>query len=744
MDDKEIFGGLLNGPAKSDDEAPVEVVDLTIELDFDDEHYKFKPEHTLYSPGERVVNARVDLLKAQHRSSELQLIKDGLAKTQLEIKRRFEAEMRDVDQRMEIVNNDLWTLRRQIRALQMAVQQAENALRVALANLKARREFLDNAKEFDTLTLGMSWREWALEHQLDGAKFLATAERGILADKMGLGKTLTSLITADMRKVKKLLVVVPDDVVTNFAREIAHWAPHRTAVVIGKRSKGEREAILSVLDSLQEFTVVINYSAWRKDRSLLSSLVGLRFEMVIIDEAHTIKTTATSAFLGCKQLVLSENSCPECRGKIQRVTNNNLAPVRAMKPNVYIPKDYYCCIGHDAKAIAAEIKVDEVNLSKSCGWNQLRDILDDVNREYGALRSVRYLVPMTGTPILNSPTDLFPLLNLISDNTWNNKNEFVREYCARNPYNNRIEFKYGGLERLVKMLGTRYIGRDRDTAGVVLPKQEVRYHDIDFDRDKYPLQYNVIKQLTKHAAIMLESGKTMPVLAQIALITRKRQANVWPAGINMKDEDDNILFSVGDEVQESIKLDYIIEEPATTESGEWEGMIPDLTGMGDITNGDRVIVFSQFKGPLKELERRLNKAGISCVRFDGDTTDEIADQVKLDFDRQYIKNNPEYQPKWQVCLANYRTGGVGLNFTAAVQVISLDSEWSPGKNEQSWGRVDRIGQTEESIVHVLRLAGTIDQWMDELIENKRDMIEGFNTNIQAQDILAMLAKEDEI
>jgi SNF2 family DNA or RNA helicase len=128
----------------------------------------------------------------------------------------------------------------------------------------------------------------------------------------------------------------------------------------------------------------------------------------------------------------------------------------------------------------------------------------------------------------------------------------------------------------------------------------------------------------------------------------------------------------------------------------------------------------------------------------GDTSDEVGDQVKLDFDRQYIKNNPEYQPKWQVCLANYRTGGVGLNFTAAVQVISLDSEWSPGKNEQSWGRVDRIGQTEESIVHVLRLAGTIDQWMDELIENKRDMIEGFNTNIQAQDILAMLAKEDEI
>jgi hypothetical protein len=65
--------------------------------------------------------------------------------------------------------------------------------------------------------------------------------------------------------------------------------------------------------------------------------------------------------------------------------------------------------------------------------------------------------------------------------------------------------------------------------------------------------------------------------------------------------------------------------------------------------------------------------------YDGDTPESIREQVKADFNRSVVGDGPY---KWQVVLANYKTGGVGLNFTAATQMIILDEEWNPGKEEQ--------------------------------------------------------------
>ena len=59
-----------------------------------------------------------------------------------------------------------------------------------------------------------------------------------------------------------------------------------------------------------------------------------------------------------------------------------------------------------------------------------------------------------------------------------------------------------------------------------------------------------------------------------------------------------------------------------------------------------------------------------------------------------------------------------------------------GKNDQAYGRIDRMGQTEETNVHVLRLSRTIDTWMANLIENKRNMVDGFESNANvASDML---------
>jgi SNF2 family DNA or RNA helicase len=57
-------------------------------------------------------------------------------------------------------------------------------------------------------------------------------------------------------------------------------------------------------------------------------------------------------------------------------------------------------------------------------------------------------------------------------------------------------------------------------------------------------------------------------------------------------------------------------------------------------------------------------------------------------------------------------------------MIILDREWNPGKEDQAFGRIDRMNNTEDSVVHTIHVEGTIDAFMDGLLEEKQAMIEG--------------------
>jgi SNF2 family DNA or RNA helicase len=302
-------------------------------------------------------------------------------------------------------------------------------------------------------------------------------------------------------------------------------------------------------------------------------------------------------------------------------------------------------------------------------------------------------------------------------------------YCEQDWNTGKWRFFPGGEERLATKISGMYVARDRYQAGVEIPKQTVQIYELDFDKELYPKQWEAYQILSKKSALIMDDmlagedagddGKVaVSVAAMIALITRQRQMMTWPKGIKMfHPKTKALLFEC--EVAESVKLDRIIDR-----SGE--GLIPEFVN----DEQERVVVFSQFKQPLIELERRIKDAGISVVRYDGDTSRELANEIQIDFDRKYQSADKPY--KWDVVLANYKKGGVGLNLNAATQMIILDEEWNPGKEDQAYGRIDRLGQSEETGVHVLRVKSTVDMWMASLIEQKRQMIAGFETHTDLQ------------
>ena len=75
-----------------------------------------------------------------------------------------------------------------------------------------------------------------------------------------------------------------------------------------------------------------------------------------------------------------------------------------------------------------------------------------------------------------------------------------------------------------------------------------------------------------------------------------------------------------------------------------------------------------------------------------------------------------------------KAGGTGLNLTAASHVIHFDRWWNPAVENQATDRAFRIGQQHNVLVHKFVCRGTIEERIDALIDEKRqlaaDLLEG--------------------
>jgi hypothetical protein len=99
----------------------------------------------------------------------------------------------------------------------------------------------------------------------------------LLADEPGLGKTAQALLAAEAANAYPLLVVVPNVVKINWAREAARWTPHRSTTVV----QGDGETVDGFAD-----IVVVNYEVLDRHVGWLGDF---GFRGMVVDEAHFIK-----------------------------------------------------------------------------------------------------------------------------------------------------------------------------------------------------------------------------------------------------------------------------------------------------------------------------------------------------------------------------------------------------------------------------------------------------------------------
>jgi SNF2 family DNA or RNA helicase len=218
-------------------------------------------------------------------------------------------------------------------------------------------------------------------HQRAGVEFLATARRALLADEPGLGKTAQAIralarLTEQGEDVFPALVVCPNTLKKNWAREFEKWWPGIRVQVIGGTATARRKQFDSLIDPKEDdprpHVVVVNW--------------------------ESLRTHSRLAPYGSVALA----RCPECGGMNDKVTSGR-CEVHLRELNKI-----------DFKAVVA----DEIHRSKDPKAKQTRAL-------WAATGNADIRFALTGTPIANNVVDLWTILHWLSPDEWPSKTRWI-------------------------------------------------------------------------------------------------------------------------------------------------------------------------------------------------------------------------------------------------------------------------------------------------------------------------------
>ena len=155
------------------------------------------------------------------------------------------------------------------------------------------------------------------------------------------------------------------------------------------------------------------------------------------------------------------------------------------------------------------------------------------------------------------------------------------------------------------------------------------------------------------------------------------------------------------------------DNPKISESGKMELLITILENILDMD--EKVIIFTQYAQMGEIIQKLVSKKLKTEVLFlHGSLSQQKRNEVISDF-----QGNKDYK----ILVATLKTGGVGLNLTAAQNVIHYDLWWNPAIENQATDRVHRIGQKSDVMVYRFITKGTLEEVIDEMSKSKLNLAE---------------------
>lgn len=312
---------------------------------------------------------------------------------------------------------------------------------------------------------------------------------------------------------------------------------------------------------------------------------------------------------------------------------------------------------------------------------------------------------LTGTPMENHLGELWAQFDFLLPGLLGDANDFTKTW--RTP----IERNGNLLRRdlLAKRVKPFILRRRKEDVAKELPEKTLIVRTVELEggqRDLYEAVRIAMDQRVREE--IASKGFSRSHIVMLDALLKLRQTCCDPRLLKL---------SSAKGVKERAKLDLLME------------MLPEL-----VSEGRRILVFSQFTSMLELIEAELKLENLSYVKLTGDTRDR--EEVVRRFQDGEVP----------IFLISLKAGGVGLNLTAADTVIHYDPWWNPAVENQATDRAHRLGQTRNLFVYKLVVAGSIEEKILALQEKKAQLAAGILSGDESglakfgeEDIAALLA-----
>jgi len=314
----------------------------------------------------------------------------------------------------------------------------------------------------------------------------------------------------------------------------------------------------------------------------------------------------------------------------------------------------------------------------------------------------KFRFALTGTPMANSPADLWALLFFLWPEEFPSKTKFIDRYCLVG-YGD-----WGGID----VLGlnpesraefdqvTRHLWR-RTPKEVALPSLPPK---VPFTRlcTMKPAQARQYKDMVEKMLVEVESGEIIVATNPLARMTRLLQ---FASATGALDAEKNEIILKAP----SCKVDQLFIE------------------LDDIEDHEQIVVFAQSRKLIElcqdEMEKRIKPKKTTSAERRRYSFGMITGKQSLD-ERQ---NNVEafQRGDLRVMLCTLAAGGTGITLTAASTMIFLQRSFSLIDNEQAEGRCHRIGSEIHESINIIDIVSedTLDEHVRDVSRMKKEGLE---------------------
>lgn len=413
--------------------------------------------------------------------------------------------------------------------------------------------------------------------------------------------------------------------------------------------------------------------------------------IAVITNLHKKKLSEKTLIVMPKSLVFNWESeinkfSPDLKVGIYYGTNRDMETFK----NYEVILTTYGTIRNDIEELK-DIKLDFVILDES---QNIKNIYSQANKAI-MLLNTRYRLALSGTPIENNLLELYSLFRFLNPTMLGSIENFNRYYMLPIQKDN----DKNAMEELKKRIYPFILRRVKKEVLKDLPEKiektlfiEMNKEQKRFYEERRAYYYNLV-----HLSIKT-NGLNKSQFSILQALNELRQIASCPENKNPA------LYSN--------KKIAVIENAIEA-----------------VKNNHKVLIFANYLSSIDSICRELSERGIKYLSMTGDTKDRHSLVDKFQNDSSY-----------KVFVMTLKTGGVGLNLTAADTIFIYDPWWNKTVENQAIDRAYRLGQDNTVFAYKMILKDTIEEKILTLQKAKSLLIENLISDEGAN--FKFLSEED--